>query len=84
MVLITSGSSFRLEMWQEVDMDGLYCPADDGVPEGPYTRQIGIWGYQEIMQAQNNETLINLPDAVPKSWKIVTDDCYQAPYMGNT
>lgn len=51
-----------------------------GIPMGPYTLQDGIWGFQEIMQAKNNETL-TLPDAVPKGWTDVRDDCYNAPYM---
>ena len=72
-----------MDNWQEPDVeDGLYCPANDGIPDGPYTRQLGIWGYQEILQAQNNDTLINLPNAEPHAWKTVTDDCIQAPYMG--
>ena len=47
---------------------------------GPYTLQDGIWGFQEIMQAKTNETL-TLPDATPKGWTDVRDDCYHAPYM---
>ena len=54
-----------------------------GIPKGPYTRQKGIWGHQEIMQAFNNDTLINLPDAKPGAWEIVVDDCYRAPYAYN-
>ena len=50
---------------------------------GSYTRQDGIWGYQEIIQAFTNETLINLPDGKPKDWTVVVDDCYQAPYAYN-
>ena len=51
-----------------------------GIPAGPYTQQDGIWGYLEILQAMNNDTLINLPDAKPHDWTIVRDDCYDAPY----
>ena len=54
-----------------------------GIPKGPYTRQKGIWGHQEILQAFNNDTLINLPDAKPGDWKVVVDDCYRAPYAYN-
>merc|ERR1711997_346713 len=50
---------------------------------GPYTRQDGIWGYLEILQAFNNDTLINLPGAQPHGWTTVTDDCYDAPYAYN-
>ena len=51
-----------------------------GIPAGPYTRQKGIWGYQEIMQAFNNDSLPWLPEAKPKGWTVVRDDCYRAPY----
>ena len=74
------GRGFVLNDTQET---GLYCGAHAGIPAGPYTRQDGIWGYYEILQAQNNQTLINLPNATAQSWTSVTDDCYQAPYMFN-
>lgn len=63
--------------------NGLYCPAKDGIPAGPYTQQDGIWGYLEILQAFNNDTLINLPGATPHDWTVVVDDCYDAPYAYN-
>merc|ERR1712055_482199 len=66
------------ELW-----DGIYCPAKDGIPAGAYTQQDGIWGYLEILQAFNNETLINLPGATPHGWTTVVDDCYDAPYAYN-
>jgi len=67
----------------DTEQNGLYCGAHAGIPAGPYTRQKGIWGYQEIMQAKNNDTLINLPDANPHDWTEVVDDCYHAPYIYN-
>lgn len=27
---------------------GLYAPAKDGIKMGPYTRQDGTWGYNEV------------------------------------
>jgi len=74
------GRGFVLNNTEE---NGLYCGAHAGIPAGPYTRQDGIWGYQEIIQAFTNETLINLPDGKPKDWTVVVDDCYQAPYAYN-
>jgi len=74
------GRGFTLD---DPALDGLYCPANEGIPAGPYTRQKAFWGYQEILQAQNNDTLINLPGATPHDWKVVVDDCYKAPYMVN-
>jgi len=70
-------------MTLETEETGLYCPAKDGIPAGPYTQQDGIWGYLEILQAFNNDTLINLPGATPKDWTTVVDDCYDAPYAYN-
>merc|ERR1711988_2021775 len=74
------GRGFVLNNTEET---GLYCGAHAGIPKGPYTRQKGIWGYQEIMQARNNDTLINLPGAEPHGWTDVVDDCADAPYMYN-
>jgi len=66
------------------DNSGLYCPTDAGIPWGPYTQQIGIWGYQEVLQAMYNETMNEqMPEATPGAWEIVVDSCYQAPYMHN-
>ena len=66
----------------DTEEDGLYCPVDDGIRMGPYTRQKGTWGYNEVLQALHNDTLTNLPEAEVGEWKIVVDGCYQAPYMG--
>lgn len=63
--------------------NGLYCPTNDGIPPGPYTAAVGIWGYNEVLQAMNNETLVGLPGATPQDWTVVVDGCYQAPYMYN-
>ena len=63
--------------------NGLYCGAYRGIRLGPYTVQSGFWGYMEIMQAQKNTSLWNLPEATPHQWTKVVDDCYQAPYMYN-
>ena len=50
---------------------------------GPYTRQRGHYGYNEVLEAFYNTTLWNLPLAQPgiENWNIVVDDCYKAPYM---
>jgi hypothetical protein len=53
-----------------------------GIPAGPYTLQTGIWGFQEILQAFNNDTLPWLPGATAKDWKITIDDCHRAPFAG--
>ena len=72
--------------WELVDPtnNGIYCPTDAGVPWGPYTQQVGIWGYEEVLQAQYNTTMNDqMPEATPGGWQIVVDSCYQAPYMTN-
>jgi len=65
------------------DQTGMYCPTVDGIPKGPYTRQKGIWGFYEVLQAFNNDTLIDLPGATPKNWEVTIDGCYKAPYAVN-
>ena len=73
------GRGFELE---DPAQNGLYCPADHGIPKGPYTRQKGIWGYQEIQQAFHGEIDAELPEDTG-SWTITIDDCYKAPYAVN-
>jgi chitinase len=79
------GRGFELTEWEDVEDDqkGLYCPAHAGIPKGPYTGQDGFWGFQEVQQAFNNDTLINLPDGKPHEWTVVVDDCYKTPYAVN-
>merc|ERR1719292_82916 len=50
---------------------------------GPYTRQNGIWGFYEVLQAFNNDTLVGLPGATAKGWEVVVDGCYMTPYAVN-
>lgn len=63
--------------------NGVYCPANDGFPWGPYTATKGFYSYFEILEAKVNETLWYLPEATPQGWVDVVDDCYEAPYMYN-
>ena len=78
MGLPTYGRGFQLENW---DNNGIYCPTIDGIRHGPYTRQKGTLGYNEVLQALNNDTLINYPNATAHEWTVVVDDCWEAPYM---
>ena len=55
--------------------NGLYCPASDGIPKGPYTRQIGIWGFQEIQQAFHGDINATLPEDTGK-WTSVVCSIY--------
>jgi len=41
------GRGFTLNRESE---NGLYVPANSGIPQGPYTRQAGIWGYNEVLR----------------------------------
>jgi len=50
---------------------GLYAPITGGIPQGPYTRQPGIWGYNEICEKYMGEM---------DQWKISIDDHLKAPY----
>jgi len=49
---------------------GLYEPAYQAIPAGPYTSVAGIWGYNEICERF----------AADPGWTIVRDSYYQAPY----
>jgi len=72
--------------WEVTDPNnnGIYCETDAAIPWGPYTQQVGIWGYQEILQAMYNTTMNDqMPEATPGQWVSVVDSCYQAPYMTN-
>jgi len=53
------------------EINGFYAAATDGLPSGPYTREKGFWGYNEICEEFK---------ANPDSWKIIRDSCYQSPY----
>jgi len=81
--LLMGFAQYGRGMTLSTEETGVYCPAKDGIPAGPYTQQDGIWGYLEILQAFNNDTLINLPGANPHDWTVVVDDCYDAPYAYN-
>nr|AQZ26774.1 chitinase 9 [Tigriopus japonicus] len=74
------GRGFTLE---DAEDNGLYCPATEPIPAGPFTAIPGYWAYFEVLEAQSADDLPALPEATPKEWTIVTDDCYQAPYMVN-
>ncbi|CAL8130783.1 unnamed protein product [Orchesella dallaii] len=53
---------------------GLYAPTSGGIPQGPYTRQDGIWGYNEICEKFKEE---------PDQWKISINEHVKAPYAFN-
>jgi len=76
----TYGRGFQVVDPEE---NGLYCPADDGNPMGPYTRQKGHYGYLEVLQLLENDTFLFMPEADPNGWEIQMDDCYHAPYITN-
>jgi len=53
---------------------GLYAPTTGGIPQGPYTRQAGIWGYNEICEKFQAEQ---------GQWKISFNEHLKAPYAFN-
>ncbi|CAL8130787.1 unnamed protein product [Orchesella dallaii] len=53
---------------------GLYAPTNGGIPQGPYTKQAGIWGYNEICEKFQEE---------PGQWKISINEHLKAPYAFN-
>ncbi|XP_046632543.1 acidic mammalian chitinase-like [Daphnia pulicaria] len=51
--------------------NGLYAPANQPISAGPYTREAGIWGYNEICEKFAAE---------PGLWTVVVDPSYMSPY----
>lgn len=74
------GRGFKLAKAED---NGLYCPAVDAIPKGPYTQEKGYWSFMEVMEAQNADSLPNLPGATPHEWKVTMDNCILAPYASN-
>eukprot|EP00095_Tigriopus_kingsejongensis_P002043 maker-scaffold556_size137522-snap-gene-0.37 protein:Tk02043 transcript:maker-scaffold556_size137522-snap-gene-0.37-mRNA-1 annotation:"chitotriosidase-1 isoform x2" len=68
---------------EDVESDGLYCPAAAPNPAGPFTAIPGYWAYFEVLEAMTADELPLLPEATPQAWHIVRDDCILAPYMTN-
>lgn len=58
----------------KAENNGLYAPTTGGIPQGPYTRQAGIWGYNEICEKYTTEM---------DQWRIVMDSYLKAPYAYN-
>jgi chitinase len=63
------GSYGRGFVLDDRNQNGFYAPASTGIPAGPYTRESGFWGYNEICERLRGE-----------SWTIVTNEYAQAPY----
>ncbi|CAL8130785.1 unnamed protein product [Orchesella dallaii] len=53
---------------------GLYAPSTGGIPPGPYSRQAGIWGYNEICETFQD---------FGEDWKISINEHVKAPYAFN-
>ena len=63
--------------------NGVYCQTVGPIPSGHITHEAGMWSYYEVLEALTNETLPDLPGAVPKQWETIIDGCYKAPYSIN-
>lgn len=51
--------------------NGFYASANQPISAGPYTREPGIWGYNEICEKFAAE---------PGTWTVVVDPFYMSPY----
>jgi len=49
--------------------NGFYAPANQPIPAGPYTREAGILGFNEICEK-----------GIDTTWNVVRDQYYQVPY----
>jgi len=66
--MATYGRCFTL---QDPEDNGIYAPARAGCPAGPYTRQSGYLGYNEICEQKVMSD---------NAWTIVRDEYISAPY----
>jgi len=64
------GSYGRGWVLSDAGNNGFYAPTSGLLPAGPYTREPGILGYNEILEKQNTET----------GWSIVRNSDVAAPY----
>ncbi|XP_065582679.1 acidic mammalian chitinase-like isoform X2 [Artemia franciscana] len=73
---IQLGMGFYGRGWSlnNIEDNGPYAPANQPIQAGPYTRQAGIWGYNEVCEQF-------LAD--PAGWTVVRDEYYQSPYAYN-
>lgn len=60
------GHGFTLN---DPNQHGLYAPAYQAIPAGPYTGEAGTWGFNEICETMSREP-----------WTVVRDTYYRAPY----
>ena len=71
--------------------NGFYAPANQPLIAGPYTREAGIWGYNEVIDWKLRQTFLQIrktkslffkicEKGVETSWTVVRDSYYQAPY----
>ncbi|KAG9509815.1 Acidic mammalian chitinase, partial [Fragariocoptes setiger] len=65
------GRSFTLD---RASMNGINAPASQKGQAGPYTREPGSLGYNEICEAMKRQ---------PNAWTVVRDPHYLAPYAYN-
>ncbi|XP_021945877.1 chitinase-3-like protein 1 [Folsomia candida] len=54
--------------------NGFYAPANQPIEAGPYTREPGIWGFNEVLEKFAQE---------PGQWTIVRNEFVAAPYAFN-
>jgi chitinase len=64
----TYGRGFTLD---NAGVNSLYAPASNPITAGPYTREAGTWGFNEICERFVAE---------PGQWTVVQDLYYEAPY----
>ena len=67
---------FRSRGWtlDNPGTNGLYAPARNGIPAGPYTREAGIWGFNEVCERFRSDG---------NAWTVIRDEYVDAPYAYN-
>jgi len=68
----TYGRGYTLD---NAAVNGLYAPANQPIPAGPFTGENGFWGYNELCERMVLKE--------PGQWVVKQDPYYEAPYALN-
>jgi chitinase len=69
-LVLGMGSYGRGWLLDDQAINGFYAPANALIDAGPYTREPGIWGYNEVLEKVKGE----------EGWNVVRDPDVVGPY----
>jgi len=71
-LILGIGSYGRGVLLDNESQHGLYAPGSQPLPQGPFTREVGYWGYNEICEFLKEDgwsTVVHTPYVAPYSYK---------------